>query len=124
MRQLRLSSPTHLAAGGTHASALADGDQLLVVAEDVGRHNTLDKIRGECLFHGIPTKDRILLTTGRISSEMVSKAVKMEVPIVASRSTPTHLAVKLARDWQMTVVGYVRGGKMNVYSRPDRVVIR
>ena len=121
MRQLRLQSPIHQAAGGTHASALSDGDQLLVVAEDVGRHNTLDKIRGECLFHGTPTKDRILLTTGRISSEMVSKAVKMEVPIVASRSTPTHLAVKLARDWQMTVVGYVRGGKMNVYSRPDRV---
>jgi FdhD protein len=124
MRELRSQSPIHRAAGGTHASALSDGDQLLVVAEDVGRHNTLDKIRGECLFHAIPTKDRLLLTTGRISSEMVSKAAKMEVPIVASRSTPTDLALNLARDWQMTIVGYVRSGKMNLYSRPDRVVTR
>ena len=54
---------------------------------------------------------------------MVSKAAKMEVPIVASRSTPTDLAVKLARDWQMTIVGYVRGGKMNVYTRSDRVLL-
>jgi FdhD protein len=124
MQELRRQAPIHQAAGGTHASALSDGDQLLVVAEDVGRHNTLDKIRGQCLFHGIPTADRLLLTTGRISSEMVSKAVKMEVPIVASRSTPTDLAVRLAREWQMTIVGYVRGGKMNVYSRPDRVTSR
>ena len=124
MQELRRQAPIHQAAGGTHASALSDGDQLLVVAEDVGRHNTLDKIRGQCLFHGIPTADRLLLTTGRISSEMVSKAVKMEVPIVASRSTPTDLAVRLAREWQMTIIGYVRSGKMNVYSRPDRVTSR
>jgi FdhD protein len=124
MRELRLQAPIHQAAGGTHASALSDGDRLLVVAEDVGRHNTLDKIRGHCLFYGLPTKDRLLLTTGRISSEMVSKAVKMQVPIVASRSTPTDLAVKLARQWEMTIVGYVRSGKMNIYSRADRVTAR
>lgn len=124
MRELHHSAEIHQAAGGTHASALSDGSQLLVVAEDVGRHNTLDKIRGECLFRQIPTKDRLLLTTGRISSEMVIKAVKMEVPVVASRSSPTDLALNLARDWQMTIVGYVRGGKMNVYTRPDRVVLR
>jgi len=123
MGELRHQAEIHQAAGGTHASALSDGDQLLVVAEDVGRHNTLDKIRGECLFRQIPTKDRLLLTTGRISSEMVIKAVKMEAPIVASRSSPTDLALKLAGDWQMTIVGYVRGGKMNVYTRSDRVLL-
>jgi FdhD protein len=124
MREIRNKASIHQAAGGTHASALSDGDEILVMAEDVGRHNTLDKIRGECLFHGIPTRDRLLLTTGRVSSEMVTKAVKMGVPIVASRSTPTDLAVKLARDWQMTIVGYIRGRKMNVYSRPDRILTR
>ncbi len=124
MRDLHHQAEIHQAAGGTHASALSDGERLLVVAEDVGRHNTLDKIRGECLFREIPTKDRLLLTTGRISSEMVIKAAKMEVPIVASRSSPTDLALNLARDWQMTVVGYVRGGKMNIYTRPERVLLR
>jgi FdhD protein len=124
MRELRQQAEIHQAAGGTHASGLCDGDRLLVVAEDVGRHNTLDKIRGECLFGGIQTKDRILVTTGRISSEMVIKAVKMQVPIVASRSTPTDLAIRLASDWHMTVVGYVRGHKMNVYTHPDRMVLR
>ncbi len=121
MRELRRRAEPHLIAGGIHASALADREGLLVIAEDVGRHNTLDKIRGECLFHGIPTMDRLLLTTGRISSEMVNKAVKMEVPIVASLHSPTDLAIKLARGWEMTIVGYVRGEKMNVYTRPDRM---
>jgi FdhD protein len=121
MRDLRHEAAIHQSVGGTHASALSDGSTLLVMAEDVGRHNTLDKIRGECLFRGIPTRDRLLLTTGRVSSEMVAKAARMEVPIVASRSTPTDLAFKLASEWEMTVVGYVRGDQMNVYSRPDRV---
>ena len=121
MRDLRREAEIHQSVGGTHASALSNGSEILVMAEDVGRHNTLDKIRGECLFRGIPTRDRMLLTTGRVSSEMVAKAAKMEVPIVASRSPPTDLAFKLAREWEMTVVGYVRGDKMNVYSRPDRV---
>jgi FdhD protein len=123
MRELRSQSPIHQAAGGTHSSGLSDGERLLVVAEDVGRHNTLDKIRGECLFRGIPTKDRLLLTTGRISSEMVSKAVKMAVPIVASRSSPTDLAVKLARHWEMTIIGYVRSGRVSIYTRPERVLL-
>ena len=69
-----------------------------------------------------PHQGRLLLTTGRISSEMVSKAVKMEVPIVASRSTPTDLAVKLARHWEMTIIGYVRRGRMSIYTRPERVL--
>jgi FdhD protein len=122
MRELRQQAQVHRIAGGTHASALTDGESLLVMAEDVGRHNTLDKIRGECLFRAVPTKDRLLLTTGRISSEMVNKAVKMEVPIVASLTSPTDLAIRLAQAWEMTIIGYVRGSKMNVYTRPDRVV--
>jgi len=68
-------------------------------AEDAGRHNTLDKIRSECLYKGIPTRDHILLTTGRISSEMVKKATGMEVPLIASRTFPPNLAIRLAEAW-------------------------
>ncbi len=121
MRDLQKSAEVYRTAGGIHASALSDGERLLIVAEDVGRHNTLDKIRGECMLRGILTKDRLLLTTGRISSEMVNKAVGMETPILISRTSPTDLAVRLADSWGITLVGYVRGKRMNLYTHPERI---
>lgn len=108
-------------ARGVHTSALSEGEELLVVAEDVGRHNTLDKIRGRCLLDGIDTEGGILLTTGRISSEMLTKARGMRTPIVVSRTSPTALAVELAEAWGMTVIGYARGRQMNVYTGDERV---
>ena len=92
-----------------------------MVIEDVGRHNTLDKILGRSLLTGQETRDHILLTTGRVSSEMLSKAAHMGVPIVVSRTSPTDLAVDLARQWQMTLVGYVRGRSFNVYAGEWRI---
>ena len=107
--------------GGVHTSALSDTRNLLVVAEDIGRHNTLDKIRGECLMRGISTRDRLLLTTGRISSEMLLKAAKMQSPVVVSRHSPTERAVLLARELGITLVGHARGGRLLVYSHPERL---
>lgn len=109
---------------GVHTSALYDplsGAQL-VMAEDVGRHNTLDKIRGECLLAGIPTVGRVLVTSGRISSEMIGKAHRMGAPIVASRTSPTTTSVRLAQSWGITLVGYLRGSRMRVYAGADRVL--
>jgi FdhD protein len=107
---------------GIHTSALAEGESLLVVAEDVSRHNTLDKLYGRCLVDGIATKDRILLTTGRISSEMLTKAAQMRVPVVISRSSPTTLSIALAAAWNLTLVGYVRRDSLNVYAGLARVL--
>lgn len=107
--------------GGLHASALADKANLLVVAEDIGRHNTLDKIQGECLLRGLPTRDRLLLSTGRVSSEMLLKAARMEVPVVVSRHSPTGTAVSLAQDLGITLVGYARGNRLSVYSHSERL---
>jgi FdhD protein len=108
---------------GVHASGLLnpDNNQLELIVEDVGRHNTIDKIRGASLIKGIETKGKIILCTGRISSEMLHKSAMMGCPILASRTSPTSLSVEIARSWNMTLVGYVRNGRMRVYSAPERV---
>lgn len=106
---------------GIHTAALADAQGLLLVTEDIGRHNTLDKLYGRCLQERIPTAGRILLATGRISAEMLSKAARMQTPIVVSRSSPTTLSLALAEAWNMTLVGYVRRDSLNVYTGVSRV---
>jgi FdhD protein len=107
---------------GLHTAALCDGDTLLALAEDVGRHNTLDKLFGRCLRDGIASEGRILLTTGRISAEMLNKAMRMKTPIVASRSSATTLSVALAEAWNVTLVGYVRRDSLTVYTGQARVL--
>lgn len=104
------------ASRGIHGAALADAERLLVIAEDVGRHNAVDKLKGEALLRGIPTTDRILLSTGRVSSEMLLKAVRMGVPVVASRTSPTEMAVGLAEQLGVTVIGYLRPDTLNLYT--------
>ena len=121
MTQLQEQMTLYRLCGGVHGSALSDTENLLVVAEDIGRHNTLDKIQGECLLKELSTKDRLLLSTGRISTEMLLKAANMQVPVVVSRHSPTGSAVSLARDLGITVVGHARGSRFSVYSHPERL---
>jgi FdhD protein len=123
MRMLNEAAGLYRTSRGVHTSALAAPDQLLVLAEDVGRHNTLDKIRGACLLDRIDSRDRILISSGRISSEMIAKAHKMEAPIVMSRTSPTALSIRLAKAWNMTLIGYVRGRQLRIYAGAERVVL-
>jgi FdhD protein len=116
MKDLFNAAVHYQASRGIHGAALSDGETLLVVAEDVGRHNAVDKVKGEALLRGIPTADRILLSTGRVSSEMLLKAARMGVPIVASRTSPTEMAVALAEQLNITVCGYVRPDGLNLYA--------
>jgi FdhD protein len=122
MRQLYESATLYKRSGGVHTSLLAIGEQAQLVAEDIGRHNTLDKLQGEALLRGIPTSGSLILTSGRISSEMLIKAAIMGAGIVCSRTSPTELAITLAERLNLTVVGYVRPASMNVYSHPWRLV--
>jgi len=116
MRDLFAAAEQYRASRGIHGAALTDGERLLAVAEDVGRHNAVDKVKGEALLKGIDTADLILLSTGRISSEMLLKAARMRVPIVASRTSPTEMAIGLAEQLNVTVCGYVRSDSLNVYA--------
>jgi FdhD protein len=108
---------------GVHTSALSDGESLLLVAQDVGRHNTIDRLAGRALRTGLQTEGGVLVASGRISSEMLAKAARMRIPIVISRTSPTSLSVELASAWNITVVGYARGTGFRVYSSPERVAL-
>lgn len=112
----------HRTVGGFHTSGLSHGEGFAVIASDIGRHNTLDKIAGVCLLRGEPMHDAILLTTGRVSTEMLGKAARMGISVVATVNSPTHLARELARAWQITLIGYVRGARMHIYTGWERIV--
>jgi FdhD protein len=120
-RLMQFPDSLYARARGVHAAALSDGQQILIVAEDIGRHNTLDRLRGECLRRGMDSTGLILLTTGRISSEMLFKGAKMGCPLIASFSSPTSLSVNLARAWNITLCGYLRRKSLTVYAHPERL---
>jgi FdhD protein len=108
--------------GGVHSAAVCDREKILVFADDIGRHNAVDKVFGECLLNGILTQDRLVFTSGRISSEILVKVARRNVPILISRSAPTDLGVRLADQTGITLVGFARGHRMNIYTHNWRVI--
>jgi FdhD protein len=108
--------------GGIHSAALAAPDgTLLLVAEDIGRHNTLDRLAGEALLKGSDVAGSMLITSGRISSEMAAKAAMLRVPLIASRTSPTDMARQICATAGITLVGYLRGKTFSIYSHEERI---
>ena len=120
--QLYQEQTLYRQSGGVHTSAISDGNQLCLVAEDVGRHNTLDKLAGKLLFQDSILSRRIILTTGRISSEMLQKAYRLVAPVVISRTAATSLSIEMAQQWGMTLIGYARRDRFNIYTHSERVL--
>jgi len=121
MRQFQEKSSLFKKTGGVHSAALCNLGEIEIFTEDIGRHNAIDKIFGQCLLKGISTEDKVILTSGRISSEILTKVAKGKIPIIISRAAPTDLAAGLAEKMRVTLIGFVRGKRMNIYTHSFKI---
>ncbi len=106
---------------GVHSAALCSREKIEIFVEDIGRHNAIDKIMGECFLKGVSTEEKVLLTTGRVSSEILIKVARQKISVIAARSVPTDLAAGLAERLNVTLIGSARGSQMNIYTHCYRV---
>lgn len=123
-RRFQKLSDLHRETNAAHSAALCDPEEIIVFAEDIGRHNTVDKIIGRCILEEISPADRILVISGRISSEIILKAAEVNIPVLVSKSAPTDRGVDLARKLGITLIGFVYRSGMNVYAGEERVDVR
>jgi len=122
VRQFQHRSEVFKTTGGVHSAALCNNKEIIIFSEDIGRHNAIDKIFGECILKEITTDGHIIITSGRVSSEILLKAARGNIPVLVSKSAPTDMGVKLAGDLGITLIGFVRGKRMNIYSNDWRLV--
>lgn len=122
MNEFNRSSEVFRETGGVHSAAISDGQNILVMREDIGRHNAIDKVIGNIYLAQNTINDKIILTSGRMSSEIVLKAVYSGISVIISRSAPTTRAIEIAEDNGITLVGFARSSNFNVYSGFSKVL--
>ena len=123
LRTFRNISSLYLETGGVHSAALSDGKEILFFSEDIGRHNAVDKLIGKAFLNGVSVENKILLTSGRVTSEIMTKAGRNRFPILISRAAPSCMAVSYAEDMGITLIGFARGDRMNIYTWPNRIAM-
>ena len=123
LQKFRHSSDLYVQTGGVHSAALTDGREILLFAEDIGRHNAVDKLIGKAFLAGMAMDDKILLSSGRISGEIMTKVVRNRIPVLVSRTAPTCMSITTAADHGVTLIGFARGGRMNLYTHPGNIRI-
>jgi FdhD protein len=123
MDELNRCSGHYRSHGGIHSAAVGDDGGIILSAEDIGRHNTLDRIAGEALMKNIDLAGKLLVTSGRISTEMAAKAALLGITLIASRTSPTDMAITMCEQAGITLIGYARGDSFTVYSHPEVIVL-
>jgi len=123
LKEFRSISNLFQKTGGVHSAALADRNGISLFSEDIGRHNAVDKIIGKAFLTNTPLEDKILLSSGRISSEIMTKVIRNKIPILVSRTAPTCMSLTYAEDHGITLVGFARGNRMNIYTHPQRIIL-
>ncbi|MDI6703901.1 MAG: formate dehydrogenase accessory sulfurtransferase FdhD [bacterium] len=123
MKEFQRGSTLFRKTGGVHSCAICKDSEILKSHDDIGRHNALNKVLGECFLRGISTNDKLILTSGRISSDILINGAKWNISIIISRGAPTNLAIKLAERLGITLIGFVRGQRMNIYTHPEKVIV-
>lgn len=122
MNKLQQSAATFQETGGVHNAAICDKNGFMLSRMDIGRHNALDKLYGYCLKHHISIRDKVVVFSGRISSEILLKVAKIGCEVVLSKSAPTELALNLAEELRITTVGFIRSDSLNIYTCPERIL--
>jgi len=123
LKEFRSISELFQTTGGVHSAALADSKRIYLFSEDIGRHNAVDKLIGKAFLADIPVQDKILLSSGRISGEIMTKVIRNQIPIIISRTAPTCMSITYAEDHGVTLVGFARGNRMNIYTHPQRIIL-
>jgi len=124
IKNLNSSAETYRKTGGTHAAALMDEQgRILTVTEDISRHGAVDKVIGKAVFQGLNFKETFLTSSGRITSDIVIKAANMGIPLIVSISAPTDKGIKLAKMAGLSLVGFARGKRFNIYAHPERIIL-
>ncbi len=121
-REFQKKSEVYRITGGVHSAALTDGRTMLAFAEDIGRHNAVDKVIGYAILENIALGGKMLLASGRLSSEIALKCSRCGIPVLVSRAAPTSLAVEIADQTGLTMIGFVRGDRMNIYTGRQRII--
>jgi FdhD protein len=122
LASFRTRSNLYIKTGGVHSAALANGSGIISFSEDIGRHNAVDKLIGKAFMESIPLEDKILLSSGRISGEIMTKIVRSKIPVLITRTAPTCMSITYAEDHGVTLIGFARGNRMNIYTHPCGVV--
>lgn len=124
MEELAKKAELYKSHGGVHSAALGDSQgRLLLYAEDIGRHNTVDRLAGEALLRGVSLAGRLLVTSGRVSAEMAAKAAALGIALITSRTSPTDMAIRICREAGIVLIGYLRGKRFNLYAHPELLSI-